>query len=150
MMGYARLALAGLVLLVLAACESLGLGGKDYAYKPWAAEITQPGELRTTFEWAPAMEEALNKAGRAEEIAHIKGRYREEAWPAALKLEKQRSANPDTIRKYAVETIAQFQFKGEQMVVLRVPADKNKEMPEGWKPEQDIFFVVAEKGVAKK
>src|SRR5262249_7159091 len=94
-------ALAGLALLVLAACAT----GPGYAYKPWAATISDPTELYADYSWDKDIENGLIDAGRKDEIETIKAHSTNKAWPEKFADLKTRAANPDTIRKYKGEVI---------------------------------------------
>jgi hypothetical protein len=139
-------ALAGLVFLVLAACATSG----EYAYKPWGTSITDPGEVYSTWKWGKEIEAGLIDAGRGQEIETIKARYTEEGWPEKLASFDARVDNPKIIKEYRAETIATFRNGDTPLVVLRVPADQNKHMPEGWRPAQDIYIVIKQSAVAGK
>ena len=140
-------ALAGLVFLVLSACAVFE---SKYAYEPWGTSITDPGEIYSTWKWDKNIEGGLTDAGRAQEIETIKAHSTEKGWPANLASGASRTKNPDIVKQYQAEAIATFRNGEEPIVVLRVPADKNKHMPEGWRPEQDIYVVIKQEAVAPK
>jgi hypothetical protein len=139
-------ALAGFAFLVLAACASTG----DYAYKPWAATISDPGEMYSTWDWNKELENSLIDAGRKAEIETIKAHYTEEGWPEKFKDFDTRIENPETIKKYRGEVIAVFPNGDTPLVVLHVPANQNGHMPEGWRPKEDIYVVIKQSAVAKQ
>jgi hypothetical protein len=140
-------ALAGLVFLVLAACASTG---PDLAYKPWSASITDPGEIYSTWKWDSVIEAALVDAGRKDQIETIKAHYTEKGWPANLAKFQSRTDNPGIVKQYKTESIASFMNGKTPLVVLRVPADQNKDMPEGWRPAEDFYIVIKQSAVDKK
>jgi hypothetical protein len=138
-------ALAGLAFLLLAACAT----GPDYAYKPYGASISDPGEVYSTWSWGKEIEAGLIDAGRKDEIETIKAHYTEKGWPAKFADFDTRVGNPDTIKKYRGEVIATFKNGDTPLVVMHVPAKDNGHMPEGWRPKEDIYIVVKQSAIAK-
>jgi hypothetical protein len=124
--------------------------GPEYAYKPWGTSITDPGEVYSTWKWDKDIEASLVDAGRQADIEAIKAHYTEKGWPESFRNLKTRGANPDIVKQYRAEAIAAFKNGSTPLVVLRVPADKNKHMPEGWRPAEDIYIVVKQDAVAAK
>jgi hypothetical protein len=138
-------AVAGLMILALAACAST----PKAAFEPWAATISDPGEIYSTLEWRPELVAALTSAGREKELDAIKAHYTEPGWPAKLASFDARQDGRDTIRLYKVEVITQFRFNNNDAVLLHVPAKTNQHMPEGWKPKEDFYIAIRSTGVAR-
>ena len=129
---------AALIGLTLAACATTPAN----THEPWRAAIVQPGDIYSDMGWAPEMETALLEAGRAAEIEAIKAHYSEPGWPSKFADIDERLQAPQIIKLYRAETIAMFQFQGNDVVLLRIPAASNKHMPEGWRPTEDIYIPI--------
>lgn len=140
-----RSLVAALIGLTLAACATTPTN----THEAWRASITQPGEIYSDMGWAPEMETALLEAGRAAEIEAIKAHYSEPGWPSKFADIDERLQAPQIIKLYKAETIAMFQFQGNNVVLLRIAAANNRHMPEGWRPVEDIYIPIKAAAVKK-
>jgi hypothetical protein len=121
--------------LVLQACAST----PAVAYR----HIEDPQQLFSAADWTPDLDAAVKSAGLADKIPDIQAHMDEKGgWPAQMKDEDARWLQMRTIIRYNVEEIARLIYYDQPAILLRVPANANGHMPDGWKPDADFYIVV--------
>ena len=121
--------------LVLQACAST----PSVAYR----HIADPQQLFSAADWTPDLDAAVKGAGLADRIPDIQAHMDEKGgWPDKMKDGDARWLQMRTISKYNVEEIARLNYYDQPAILLRVPANANAHMPEGWKPKTDFYIVV--------
>lgn len=124
--------------IVLQACASAPDAG--------FAHITDPQQIFAAADWTDDLDEAVKSAGMGDRIPEMQARLNEKGgWPEKMKDGDARWYQPSIIRAYAVQEIARLDFHGQPAILLRVPANANDHMPDGWKPAND-FYIVASTG----
>lgn len=107
-------------------------------------QITDPGEFYSTYEFEKSDIEFLKESKLSDaDIEKIKMANTESTWPAQLGNFDVRIQQADKIKNYTVYKIAEFGDK----YLLVAPAKYNRDMGEGWAPQNDIYFVVGKSGV---
>ncbi|MEQ1780512.1 MAG: hypothetical protein ABMA14_04070 [Hyphomonadaceae bacterium] len=121
--------------LALQACAT----GPVVSYK----HIADPQQLFSAADWTPDLDAAVKVAGLADRIPEIQAHMDEKGgWPDKMKDADARWLQMRTIMKYNVEEIARLNFHDQPAILLRVAANANGHMPEGWKPKADFYIVV--------
>ena len=121
--------------LALQACVT----GPAISYR----HIADPQQLFSAADWTPDLDAAVKAAGLADRIADIQAHMDEKGgWPDKMKDGDARWLQMRTIMKYNVEEIARLTFHNQPAILLRVPANANGHMPEGWKQTADFYIVV--------
>jgi hypothetical protein len=139
-------ALAGLALMVMAACAT----GPKYAYAPWNATISDPGDIYSSYKWDKGVEEALTVAGRAEQIEAIKAHAAESGWSGKIAKFDDRIEHPEIIKSLKGEVIATFdKDKDTRVAVFHAPVKQNGQLPADWKLTEDIYIIVKEAAVSR-
>ena len=126
--------------IVLQACASAPNDGLIH--------ITDPQQIFAAADWTDDLDKAATSAGWGDRIPEMQARLDEKGgWPAKMKDGEARWFQPDTIKQYNVRQIARLSFYGQPAALIVVPASANQHMPEGWKPAQDFYIVVAAQGL---
>lgn len=110
------------------------------AYK----HIADPQQLFSAADWTPELDAAVKAAGKADLIPQIQAALNEKgAWPDKMRDGDARWLQMRTITKYNVEEVAALTYYDKPAVLLRVPANANGHMADGWKPRNDFYIVVS-------
>jgi hypothetical protein len=112
-----------------------------------ATYIVDPGQIISGYEVRSAtnIRDILVGAGIPEtEHENVFARSNESGWPYLMSNFDQRIANPDILKQFVVRRVAVID--GSNTLVM-MPAAENAHMPEGWRPDQDIYAVFATGGV---
>lgn len=108
--------------------------------------IAEPGEFYSTYDFSEneiqAMRENKLKPELIENIIH---NHREESWPPKLGQLHERIDHPDQIKAYTLYKVTSV----GNIHVLVAPVKYNSNHPEGWIPDNDIFFVVHDKALSQ-
>lgn len=129
-------ALFALVALALQACATTP--ATTYLH------IADPQQLFSAADWTPDLDAAVKAAGLADRIPEIQAHMDEKGgWPDKMKDGDARWLQMRTIMNYKVEEIVRLDFHGQPAILVRVPANANAHMPEGWKQVDDFYIVVA-------
>ena len=113
------------------------------------AHITDPQQIFAAADWTADLDKAAKSAGMAERIPEMQARLNEKGgWPEKMKDGDARWRHQSIIKGYDVREIARLNFYGQPAMLVVVPASANQHMPEGWKPAEDFYVVVAAAGVS--
>lgn len=105
--------------------------------------ILDPQQLFSAADWTPELDAAVKAAGLADLVPDIQAHMDEKGgWPAKMKDGDARWLQMRTIMTYNVAEIARLTFHGQPAILLRVPANANGHMPDGWKLQDDFYIVV--------
>ncbi|MBK8840629.1 MAG: hypothetical protein IPO30_18615 [Hyphomonadaceae bacterium] len=138
-------AFAGLALLMAPACAT-----SAGAVSAKEVKIIEPGEIFSLVEWPAEGDDALRAAGWGDKIAEVKSHVGENsAWPPSLKDGETRHFGAETIKTYRTEEVARFQYFKQDVVLLRVPAAKNRHMGKDWQLDTDFFILIGRAGIAR-
>lgn len=129
---------AAILVSVLALLPTSALAKKA----PWVA-IDDPGELFSTYQFSPSEEQSIRDqvGGRAWDDVLAYGN--EGGWPEAFDDLEERTSNPDTLKRFRVQRVAEFEDKA----LLRAKRSKNRHMPAAWQPPKNLYLVIAANAV---
>lgn len=136
---------AGLALLMAPACAtSAGVVSAN------EVKIVEPGEIFSLIDWPVEGDAALRAAGWGDTLAEVKSHVGENStWPPSLKDGEMRHFGAETIKTYRTEEVARFQYFKQDVVLLRVPAAKNRHMGKDWQLDTDFFILIGRAGIAR-
>jgi hypothetical protein len=113
------------------------------------ARIVKPDEVYASYDLGSDHEAlaALERKGLSrEEIEAVIFRCHQRNWPEAIDEFDKRYPKRSQLRRYKTYKAAQWDNK----VLLVVPAEANRKLPEGLRPPLDIYMVYAAPGVSVK
>ena len=115
------------------------------------SHISDPQQIFAAADWTDDLDKAAKAAGMAERIPEMQARLNEKGgWPEKMKDGDARWYQQSIIKGYSVREIARLSFYGQPAALVVVPASANQHMPEGWKPAEDFYVVVAAAGVTEE
>lgn len=110
--------------------------------------ILDAEQIFAAADWTADVDAAVKAAGWSDRAEIMKARMNEKGgWPEKMKDQDARWFQKDKIKQYNVAEIARLTFYDQPAVFLHVPVSANQHMPDGWKPTEDFFVMVAAAGV---
>lgn len=139
-----RLVLALFIILSAVQVNAQSKKYKIEGKKCTRVEITDPGELYSSYELLDE-DIALLKIEKVKPflLESIQNNHTEDKWPSELGNLDSRIQNPDKIKSLVAYKVCKLDGK----YLLVVPAKHNAELGSGWAPSRDIFMVIGETGV---
>jgi len=133
--------------LLLAATISLQAQPKKFKIKGEKCTrvyISDPGEFYSTYEFSDVDIQQME----AEKINHvliaqIQGTHTELTWSGKIRDFAERMAHPEKLMELVVYEVCTIGTKH----VLIAPYKYNKDLPDGWAIQYNIFIVIDEKGL---
>jgi hypothetical protein len=110
------------------------------------SKIVDSGELYSSYDMSKDEKKELIAAGLLDgQIRRIETQGMETNWPKGISTLDMRDTNRDKIANYVSYKVATI--SGGDIVVLVLPASKNKHMPADMRFPEDIYFFMGKNGV---
>ena len=101
-----------------------------------------------TVEGNRDVEAALAASGSSElEVRAVMASGNKMMWPAGLRGDSARNANSEIIRNYHCFRVGTFPQDSTMMAIVSIPAQANMDLPEGLRPDSDLYMVLPERAL---